>query len=283
MHRKSSVVGTFALLFALVSGVGGGLNAWAVSSFTPASGTPMKQEGTSISTSSSGMDATTRETNSLKAGSGGKKAFPHGPDTLKQRLIACTACHGQEGRATSEGYFPRIAGKPAGYLYHQLINFREGRRNSPMMSYMVKHLSDDYLKEMADYFSNQHIAYAPVESARISPAILAQGERLVRVGDASRQIPACIACHGNTLMGMSPDIPGLLGLPRHYLSAQLSSWSNGLRRTEPPDCMAKIARQLTGNDIYAVTAWLASQPVPEYRFEASTVTLKLPVPCGSVR
>ena len=54
------------------------------------------------------------------------------PDTLQQRLLACTACHGKDGRATSQGYFPRIAGKPAGYLYNQLLNFREGRRNAPI-------------------------------------------------------------------------------------------------------------------------------------------------------
>ena len=30
--------------------------------------------------------------------------------------LACTGCHGAEGRAASDGYYPRIAGKPAGYL-----------------------------------------------------------------------------------------------------------------------------------------------------------------------
>ena len=45
-------------------------------------------------------------------------------DTLQQRVKPCTSCHGNEGRATREGYFPRIAGKPAGYLFNQLLNFR---------------------------------------------------------------------------------------------------------------------------------------------------------------
>ena len=71
------------------------------------------------------------------------------PDTIAQRAAACTACHGKEGRATNDGYFPRIAGKPAGYLYNQLLNFRAGRRTYPMMIYMVSHLSDAYLMEMA--------------------------------------------------------------------------------------------------------------------------------------
>jgi cytochrome c553 len=56
------------------------------------------------------------------------RAAPAFVDTIAQRSLACAACHGKEGRATSEGYFPRIAGKPAGYLYNQLRNFHEGRR-----------------------------------------------------------------------------------------------------------------------------------------------------------
>jgi cytochrome c553 len=31
-------------------------------------------------------------------------------DTMAERTRACTACHGEQGRATPAGYFPRIAG-----------------------------------------------------------------------------------------------------------------------------------------------------------------------------
>ena len=34
------------------------------------------------------------------------------PDTMGQRMMVCTACHGEQGRATNAGYFPRIAGRP---------------------------------------------------------------------------------------------------------------------------------------------------------------------------
>ncbi len=50
-------------------------------------------------------------------------------DSMAQRTLACTACHGDQGRAGPDGYYPRLAGKPAGYLYHQLLNFRDGRRH----------------------------------------------------------------------------------------------------------------------------------------------------------
>jgi cytochrome c553 len=92
------------------------------------------------------------------------------PDTIAQRAIACAACHGNEGRATREGFFPRIAGKPAGYLNNQLINFREGRRQYPMMTYMVSHMPDDYLGELAGYFSGLDLPYPPSQPANTSAA-----------------------------------------------------------------------------------------------------------------
>ncbi len=60
-------------------------------------------------------------------------------EAMAARVQACTACHGKEGRASSAGYLPRIAGKPAGYLYNQLVNFREGRRQNAAMTVAARH------------------------------------------------------------------------------------------------------------------------------------------------
>ncbi|MGB6054676.1 MAG: cytochrome c4, partial [Burkholderiaceae bacterium] len=170
------------------------------------------------------------------------------PDTIGQRAAACTACHGHEGRAASDGFYPRIAGKPAGYLYNQLVNFREGRRRYPLMIYMVDHLSDDYLHEIADYFANLHPPYPPPQPATAAPAVLERGWQLVFSGDTAKQVPACIACHGQGLTGALPSIPGLLGLPRDYLNAQFGAWKNGTRHAAAPDCMAQIAARLSDQD-----------------------------------
>ena len=67
-------------------------------------------------------------------------------DSMAQRTLACTACHGDQGRAGPDGYYPRIAGKPAGYLYNQLLNFREGRRHYALMTGLLDPLSNAYLK-----------------------------------------------------------------------------------------------------------------------------------------
>lgn len=203
------------------------------------------------------------------------------PDTIAERVVACTACHGKQGRATSDGYFPRIAGKPAGYLYNQLINFRDGRRTNAMMTYMVNHLSDGYLHEMAGYFASLSLPYPAPQSLALPASVIERGRMLVMSGDASKNVPACVSCHGKALTGVAPFVPGLLGLPRGYLSAQFGAWKNGTRRTAAPDCMAQIAARLTVEDISAASAWLASQPVPDDSSPEPASPVKLPLPCGS--
>ena len=81
-------------------------------------------------------------------------------------------------------------------------------------------------------------------------------------GDAARQLPACTQCHGQRLTGVLPQVPGLLGLPRDYLNAQLGAWRNGKRRAHAPDCMASIAKGLADQDIEAISSYLAAQPMP---------------------
>ena len=207
---------------------------------------------------------------------------PPVPDTIAQRVTACTGCHGAQGRATAEGYFPRIAGKPAGYLHNQLLNFRDGRRQQALMTYLVEHLSDDYLREMAEHFAAIDLPYPPPQPLTLSEPLRRRGELLVRQGDAARRIPACAECHGAALTGVAPAIPGLLGLPRDYLTGQLGAWKTGQRRAAAPDCMAQISAALTADDIAAVTTWLASQPVPARAKPAAALPTVLPLPCGGI-
>jgi cytochrome c553 len=203
-------------------------------------------------------------------------------DTTAQRALACTGCHGREGRAASDGYYPRIAGKPDGYLYNQLLNFREGRRSYALMTNLVQHLTDDYLRELAGYFAGLDLPYPPPQQVAMDATMLARGRTLVLEGDASRDIPACAQCHGAALTGVAPAVPGLLGLPRDYLNSQFGAWRIGQRKAIEPDCMAKVARQLRPEDIGALTGWLATQPVPTPSKAAQSLPAPMPLPCGGV-
>ena len=66
-----------------------------------------------------------------------------------------------QGRAGPDGYYPRLAGKPAGYLYNQLLNFRDGRRHYGLMTRMVDVLSDEYLMDIARHFAAMQAPYPP--------------------------------------------------------------------------------------------------------------------------
>ena len=195
---------------------------------------------------------------------GPARAADNPVDSMAQRMQACAACHGRDGRAGSDGYYPRIAGKPQQYLYNQLINFRARRRGYAPMTHMVKHLSDDYLREIAAYFSALDLPYSPPQPGPTTPQGLALGDALVHAGDKARGIPACVSCHGSRMTGTLPDVPGLPGLPRDYINAQLGAWKTGLRHASAPDCMARVVARMGAQDIAAVSMWLASQPVPDH-------------------
>jgi cytochrome c553 len=206
-------------------------------------------------------------------------------DSMAKRMQACTTCHGAQGVTSNQAYFPRIAGKPAGYLFNQLQNFKEGRRHYGLMVGMVEHLSDAYLLEMAQYFAALDLPYAPPAPLKtpISTNALQHGKTLALQGDKTRQLAACTSCHGTALMGVLPSTPALLGLPRDYVAAQLGAWQTGLRKAHAPDCMGRIAKALTPNDIDALASWLASQPVPTVAKAASHLPQPQTEPCGGAK
>ena len=203
-------------------------------------------------------------------------------DTLEQRLAACAACHGKQGEGGREKeYYPRIAGKPAGYLYRQLVNFRDGRRTYPEMVYLTRYMTDEYLQEIANYYTRLKPSFPTPIRPSTSPEAIARGATLVKQGDKSKDVPACAACHGASLTGMQPGIPGLIGLYPEYVSAQLGAWQRGARRATEPDCMAKIAAKLSGADAAAVAAYLAALPGTPTTVPDPEGSRKLPIACGS--
>ena len=204
-------------------------------------------------------------------------------DSIEARVQGCVTCHGQQGQGTADGYFPRIAGKPAAYLYNQLIAFRDGTRSYPPMNYLVAYLPDPYLKEIAHYFAAQRPAFQPAGTPLADAVTTQRGQVLAVAGDPAKGVPACIACHGKQLTGMEPGIPGLAGLRATYIVGQLTRWRVGERKAAEPDCMKRIAARLSDADISAVAAWLAQQtPAPDASPEPSNL-VRMPLACGSQR
>lgn len=190
-------------------------------------------------------------------------AAPAVPDTTQQRVAACTSCHGAHGEgAADDMQVPRLAGKPVGYLLQQLEYFQRGQRQHAPMEYVVRQLSPAYLRQIAEYFAAQQVPYRRQPVPVVSVETLRRGEQLVRHGDSSRGVPSCESCHGSTLTGVEPMMPGLAGLSYDYLSAQLMAWRTHSRAAAGPFCMSVVANRMRESDVAAVAAWLASQPPP---------------------
>lgn len=214
-------------------------------------------------------------------GAWGQSATETLPDTIAQRVLACASCHGAVGEGTDNAYFPRLAGKPAGYLKNQLVAFKNGRRHYPPMNYLLEFLTDDYLGEMAEFYAAQRPPLPAPAVPDVSEEVLAHGKGLVTEGDAGRGLPACQSCHGAPLTGMEPGIPGLLGLRASYISAQLGAWRYGTRTADAPDCMQVVAGHLTEDDVRAVASYLAAQPAPSDPVPVAQGSYPLPFGCGS--
>ena len=112
----------------------------------------------------------------------------------------------------------------------------------------------------------------------VSAEVLKRGENLAKKGE---RIPACIVCHGPELTGREPGIPGLVGLPAQYISAQLGAWRYGTRTAVAPDCMQVIASTLNEGEVTAVSAWIASLPAPANGAPLKESSVRLPMNCGS--
>jgi len=202
-------------------------------------------------------------------------------DSIEARVQGCATCHGWQGQGTANDYFPRLAGKPAGYLFNQLRAFRTGQRHYAPMNYLLAYMTDEYLQEIARYFAAQRPAFPKPTPAAVDRPLLERGRMLVQVGDPGRQLPACMSCHGADLTGMEPGIPGLVGLRSNYINAQLTRWRAGDRRAAAPDCMHRIATRLADPDIAAVSAWLGSQAPTGTQNPQSRNIARMPMACGS--
>ena len=132
----------------------------------------------------------------------GAEAAPF-EDTIAQRMLACTGCHGREGRAGPDGYYPRIAGKPAGYLYNQLRNFRDGRRRYELMNGLLALLDDAYLREIAEHFAGARPAVSAAAAAGETARLRDAARRSCARGD-----PAAIAARVQRLSWRRDDRRG---------------------------------------------------------------------------
>lgn len=148
------------------------------------------------------------------------------------------------------------------------------------MGYLIEHLTDDYLREMAVHFAALDLYHPRRPPRRAPPHATGAGPCPGAAGRCGAQDSGMRAMPRRSHDGVAPSIPGLLGLPRDYLNNQLGAWKTGQRKAQSPSHMADVARQLTPEDVSAVSAWLAAQPVPRNGKPVASLSGPMPARCG---
>lgn len=188
-------------------------------------------------------------------------------DEGKEKSASCVSCHGEHGNSMVST-FPKLAQQHAAYLTKQLHAFKEGTRKDPMMSGLVMSLSDADMQDIAAYYEQQKVSVntlpKPLDdddddsqrSAKPEDALkvaISQGADLYRNGDLTREVSACIACHGPLGEGNQPAVfPSLKSQHADYLIKALSDFKSGKRSNNPENMMHMIAKKMTDDEIKAV-------------------------------
>lgn len=76
------------------------------------------------------------------------------PDSINAQVATCSACHGNDGNSPTP-IFPKIAGQHESYIYESLKNYKSGKRKNPIMLGIVGTLSEQDMKDLAEYFSSR--------------------------------------------------------------------------------------------------------------------------------
>lgn len=155
------------------------------------------------------------------------------------KAVVCSACHGANGNSANPEW-PSLAGVGADYIAAQLSNFKEGKRQNPVMMPNAMALSAEDMADLGAYYSSLKNTGLETDAA---PASWEAGQKLFRAGNAARGIPACMACHGPAARGNeAAKFPALRGQHSVYTVKQLNDYASGARTTGPNNIMQNIAK-----------------------------------------
>jgi cbb3-type cytochrome c oxidase subunit III len=173
-------------------------------------------------------------------------------DPAKGKMIVdqvCAACHGADGNSVVSAN-PSLAGQHPEYIVKQLTEFKNQKRKNPVMLGMATPLSADDMSNVAAYFSQQK----PKERGASNKELIEAGKKIYRGGVASKNVPACMACHGPAGSGIPGQYPRLSSQHSAYVVSQLNTFRSGERTNNQP--MTEIAGKLSDNEIKAVAEYI---------------------------
>ena len=170
----------------------------------------------------------------------------------KTKSAVCAACHGADGNSANAAW-PSLAGQHATYIYKQLQDFKEGRRNDATMAGMVALLNDEDMKNVAAYFESQQ-----PRAVAFDPDMIEMGESIYRGGITETSVAACMSCHSPSGKGNGPaGWPSLKGQYPEYLVLQLQNFKQGVRANDSGEMMRNVVARMSDKEMKSVAAYIA--------------------------
>jgi cytochrome c553 len=169
------------------------------------------------------------------------------------KAAVCGACHGMDGNS-SDAQYPKLAGQHEAYIVRQLTHFKAGQRQNPIMMGMAAPLSEQDMHDLGAYFASKQSLPGVADAALVE-----HGQTLFRQGDASRGIPACMACHSIDGRGNpGAAYPQLTSQHAPYIEATLKAWHDGTSWGDDAQAkiMPAIAQKLDAKDIAALASYV---------------------------
>ncbi|MHB1943121.1 MAG: c-type cytochrome [Acidiferrobacteraceae bacterium] len=170
----------------------------------------------------------------------------------QRKAAECEGCHGPNGDSAISSY-PKLAGQGASYLERQIRDFKNGKRQDPVMSGVAAGLSPIDIRNISTFFAHQTMSPS---GAHGNAETIALGRKVYRRGDRQRGVPACMSCHGPMGAGAPPYFPRIGGQWAQYIRQQLLAFRNGTRRNDPSEMMRSIAAHMTRPEIAAVSQYV---------------------------
>jgi cytochrome c553 len=163
---------------------------------------------------------------------------------MPPKAATCLACHGVNGNSTMPGV-PSLAAQNARYIYLQLRDYQEGRRDNPMMSPMAAGLTRPEMQELANYFSQQKLS---------SKGFKADPDK-AKLGLAKANETLCAMCHLGEFKGQN-EIPKVAGQNFDYVVGMLKAFK-AKTRTNDAGNMTSVASTLSDEDIENLGHYIA--------------------------
>ncbi len=160
---------------------------------------------------------------------------------VKAAAMKCNKCHAENGQGDDD---VSVAGHPDSYIYKQLKDFKDKKRDG-IMRKKVRKLSD---KDMADFA----VWYASLPFAKGEQGGGQLAIDLVYKGDSKRMLKPCSTCHGQNGEGGKYDSPAIMGQNKEAFITMMEEFKDAERTNDIYSRMRLIAKVLSAKEIQAL-------------------------------